>query len=173
MQETQEMQFRSLDQNDPLEEGMATHSNILAWRMPWTVEPGRLQSMGLQRVEHDWSDLAHMHRSLLLKMWSKNLGIHWKCRTQASPQTNWTRICILTRPPLTVGARVRSTALEHCHWYSWPWTSVLAKFQTARGRRLVWLGWKVHPINHCYKGARFTGQKSSSREPLLWTEEVI
>ena len=53
MQETQEMQFRSLDQNDPLEEGMATHSNILAWRMPWTVEPGRLQSMGLQRVEHD------------------------------------------------------------------------------------------------------------------------
>ena len=53
MQETQEMQFRSLDQNDPLEEGMAIHSNILAWRMPWTVEPGRLQSMGLQRVEHD------------------------------------------------------------------------------------------------------------------------
>ena len=37
MQETQEMKFRSLDQDDPLEEGMATHSNILAWRMPWTV----------------------------------------------------------------------------------------------------------------------------------------
>ena len=37
MQETQEMQFRSLDQDDPLEEGMATHSNILAWKMPWTV----------------------------------------------------------------------------------------------------------------------------------------
>ena len=37
MQETQEMQFRSLDQDDPLEEGMAAHSNILAWRMPWTA----------------------------------------------------------------------------------------------------------------------------------------
>ena len=40
-------------QEDPLEEGMATHSNILAWRIPWTEEPGELQSMGLQRVRHD------------------------------------------------------------------------------------------------------------------------
>ena len=38
---------------DPLEEGMATHSSILAWRMPWTEQPGRLQSLGLQRVKHD------------------------------------------------------------------------------------------------------------------------
>ena len=41
-----------------LEKGMATHSSILAWRIPWTEEPGRLQSIGLQRVGHDWSDLA-------------------------------------------------------------------------------------------------------------------
>ena len=40
-------------QYDPLEKGMATHSSILAWRIPWTEEPGRLQSMGLQRVRHD------------------------------------------------------------------------------------------------------------------------
>ena len=39
----------------PLEEGMATHSSILAWRIPWTEEPGRLQSMGSQRVGHDWA----------------------------------------------------------------------------------------------------------------------
>ena len=38
---------------------MATHSSILAWRISWTEEPGRVQSMGLQRVGHDWSDLAH------------------------------------------------------------------------------------------------------------------
>ena len=38
---------------DPLEEGMATHSSILAWRIPWTEEPGRLQSMGLHKVRHD------------------------------------------------------------------------------------------------------------------------
>ena len=45
---------RSLGWEDPLEEGMATHSNILAWRIPWTEEPGVLQSVGLQRVRHAW-----------------------------------------------------------------------------------------------------------------------
>ena len=48
----QETQVRSLGQEDPLEEEMATHSSILAWRIPWTEKPGGLQSMGLQRVEH-------------------------------------------------------------------------------------------------------------------------
>ena len=49
----EETQVQSLGQGDSLERGMATHSNILAWRIPWTEEPGRLQSMGLQRVGHD------------------------------------------------------------------------------------------------------------------------
>ena len=55
MQETQEtqMQLRSLGQEDPLEEGMAIHSIILAWKIPWTEEPGMLQPMGLQNVGHD------------------------------------------------------------------------------------------------------------------------
>ena len=53
MQEIQEMQVQSLGQEDPLEKGMATHSSILAWRIPWTEEPGGLQSIGLQRVGHD------------------------------------------------------------------------------------------------------------------------
>ena len=48
-----ETHVQFLDQEDPLEEGMATHSSILAWRIPWTEEPGRLQSMGLQRIRHD------------------------------------------------------------------------------------------------------------------------
>ena len=48
-------------QEEPLEKGMATHSSILAWRIPWTEEPGRLLSMGSHRVRHDWSDLACMH----------------------------------------------------------------------------------------------------------------
>ena len=53
MQDTQEMQVQSLGQEDPLGEEMATHSSILAWEIPWTEEPGRLQSMGSQRVRHD------------------------------------------------------------------------------------------------------------------------
>ena len=50
------MGVQSLSGEDPLEEGMAAHSSILAWRIPWTEEPGGLQSMGLQRVGHDRSD---------------------------------------------------------------------------------------------------------------------
>ena len=52
---------------DPLEEGMATRSCILAWRIPWTEEPGKLQSMGWQRIRCNWSDLACLH-----VWWSEN-----------------------------------------------------------------------------------------------------
>ena len=57
-QSWRQMQIPSLGQEDPLEEGMATHSSILAWRIPWTEEPGGLQNMWSQRVKHDWIDLA-------------------------------------------------------------------------------------------------------------------
>ena len=53
MQETEETQVQSLGQEDPLEEGMATHSSILAWRIPWTEVPGGLQSIASQRVGHE------------------------------------------------------------------------------------------------------------------------
>ena len=49
----QETPVQFLGQEDPLEEEMATHTSILAWRIPWTEEPGGLQSIGLQRVGHD------------------------------------------------------------------------------------------------------------------------
>ena len=49
----QETQVRSLSRTDPLEKGMATYSSILVWKIPWTEEPGRLQSMGSLRVGHD------------------------------------------------------------------------------------------------------------------------
>ena len=54
-------QVQSLGQGDPLEGGMATHSSILAWRTPWTEEPGGLQSRRSQRVRQDLNDLACMH----------------------------------------------------------------------------------------------------------------
>ena len=59
----QEIQVWSLGQEDPLEMEMATHSSILAWRIPWTEEPGGLQSMGLQRV---WHNLATEHTAQLV-----------------------------------------------------------------------------------------------------------
>ena len=51
----QETRVQSLGQKDPLEKGMAIHSSILAWQIPWTEESGKLQSMGSQRVGHDWA----------------------------------------------------------------------------------------------------------------------
>ena len=47
------MLVQFLDQEDPLEQGMATHSSVLDWKIPWTKEPGGLQSVGLQRIKHD------------------------------------------------------------------------------------------------------------------------
>ena len=59
------MRVQSLGWEDTLEEVMATHFSILAWRVPWTEEPGRLQSMGLQRVGHEGSYLTHTARMLV------------------------------------------------------------------------------------------------------------
>ena len=71
------MQVQTLGQEDALEEGMAPHSSVLAWRIPWAEEPGGLQFTGSQRVGHDCSDLAltpyiyiythtHTHNGILL-----------------------------------------------------------------------------------------------------------
>ena len=62
MQETQQMRIQSLGQEDPLEEETATHSSILAWRIPWTEEPGGLQSTELQ--ESDTTERISVHRFL-------------------------------------------------------------------------------------------------------------
>ena len=53
------LKIKGTNNNLTLEKEMVTHSNILAWRIPWTEEPGGMQSMGLHRVRHDWSNLAH------------------------------------------------------------------------------------------------------------------
>ena len=58
MQETYETWIPSLGQEDPLEESKTTHSSILAWRIPWTEEPGGLRSIGLHRTGQDGSDLV-------------------------------------------------------------------------------------------------------------------
>ena len=60
-----ETQVQSLSQEDPLEKEMATYSSILAWKIPWTEEPGRLQSIGSQRVGHDTTERRHFHFTVL------------------------------------------------------------------------------------------------------------
>ena len=63
----QEMQVRSLGWEDALEESMATHSSILAWRIPWTEEPNGLQSIGCQRVGHNWAHTQAPRRHFSIK----------------------------------------------------------------------------------------------------------
>ena len=65
MQKLQEALVRSQCQENPLEEGMATHSRILAWRIPWTKKPGRLQPMGLHRIRHAAAAAAKSLQSCL------------------------------------------------------------------------------------------------------------
>ena len=59
VQETQEARVRSLGQQDPLEKELAIHSSILAWKIPQTEEPGKLQLKGWQAVRHDWARDIH------------------------------------------------------------------------------------------------------------------
>ena len=69
----QEMWVQSLGQKDPLEKEMATHSSILAWKIPWTEEPGWVQSMRLQRVRHDWATDTHTYTLINVeKMFSRS-----------------------------------------------------------------------------------------------------
>ena len=67
------MWVQSLGPEDPLKEEMATHSSILAWSIPWTEEPVGLQSMELQRIRHDWNDVAWMY-CLFLCVWLSSLS---------------------------------------------------------------------------------------------------
>ena len=66
--------IQSLGQEDPLEKGMATHSSILAWRITQTEEASGLQSIGLQRVRHDWSDSVRFHE-VRVEPWSERAGV--------------------------------------------------------------------------------------------------
>ena len=76
VQETQETWVRSLGWEDPLEEGMATHSSVLSWRIPWTEEPGRLQSMGSQIVGHNWATHTHTRRMMRRLLPAPLIALH-------------------------------------------------------------------------------------------------
>ena len=75
-----------------LEEGMATHSSILTWRIPWTEEPGRLPSIGLQTVRHDWNDLAHSWLTSELHNLGSPLEEYFSITSKTINHQNLTRI---------------------------------------------------------------------------------
>ena len=83
----QETWIRSLGREDPLEKEMATHSSILAWRISWTEEPGRLQFTGSQRVGHDWATSL----SLLLSCIAEGNGNPLQCSCLENPMDGGAR----------------------------------------------------------------------------------
>ena len=91
---------------DPLEEGVATHSSILAWRISWAEEPGGLLSIGSQRVGHDWSDLACMYTYmayLTQKISNKNKLKEKKiCRLMSTYTQFWKQSSLLTSSQISL-----------------------------------------------------------------------
>ena len=101
----QESQVWSLDQEDPLEKRMATHSSILTWRIPWTKRPGRSQLMGSQRVRHDWAaNTFNSNRELVVAV--QSLSRVWLFVTP------WTAACQASLSFTISWSLLRLTSIE-------------------------------------------------------------
>ena len=111
MQETQEMLVQSLSQKDPLKKETAIHSSILAWKILWTEEPGRPQSMWLQIVRHDW---AHTHISCY-QCWVSLIVI------DKTPSINHPEMQPFTKLKLVqnLGPNVSFFKSLYCLWQLW------------------------------------------------------
>ena len=107
--EDKETQVRSLCQDDPLEKGMATHSIILAWRIPWTEDPVRLQSKRL-RVRQDWSDLGCMH-ACISHVWFSVTP--WTAGRQAPLSMGFSRQEYWSRLPCPSPGHLPGPGIEH------------------------------------------------------------
>ena len=125
----------SLGWEDTLEKGRATHSSILAWGIPWTEEPGRLQSMGSQRVGHDFhfhfpplgpAQQIYTHSGSFLRI---QIGCHqftvlypfYKIKIRKLQQCLWER-----NTSLTIYSDFLSWyAYADCWWWSWVWITLL------------------------------------------------
>ena len=127
----QETWVWSLVREDPLEKKMATHSSILAWRIPWTEEPSGLQSMGLQRVGHDWATSLSLFTLTFHTLYSRIIEI------PCSPmQTHFFFNC-----------NVDIQLLSHIRLFATPWT---AAHQASLFFTISWLMSmeSVMPSNH-------------------------
>ena len=108
-----ETQVQSLGRKDPLEKEMVTHSSILAWRIPWTEKPGRLQSMGSQRVGNDWAISLHYNIASI-----SVLSVQFSCSVVSnSLQLHGLQHARLPCPSPTSGACSNSCPSSWwCHW---------------------------------------------------------
>ena len=106
----QETRVRSLGWEDPLEKEMSTHSSILAWKIPWTEELGRLQSMGSQTVRHDWTTSLFTGTKIPQATQYKQLPCHQKRKNPYSIYCGWPFLQDLSKHPTTNAKWPRSDA---------------------------------------------------------------
>ena len=116
MQEMPETQVQSLGQEAPLEEEMATHSSILAWKIPWTEESGRLQSVGSHRVRHDWTT-EHTHMYIYACMLSHFSHVRfcvtlWTVAHQAPLSMEFSRLEYWNRLPFPPAGDLPNPGIE-------------------------------------------------------------
>ena len=143
MQKTHEMGVRSLGWEDPLEEEMATHSSVLAWKVPWTEESGWLQSMGSKDL--DTAELAHISLYISTECMLSHVRLF---------ATSWTVVCQASLPMGFFQARIMEwVAISSSRGSSWPrdWTHVSCVFCIGRWILYHWATWETPSIiNYMY-----------------------
>ena len=100
---------------DLLEKEMATHSSILAWRIPWTEKPGRVQCIGLQRVGHDWATSLSLHSD---RTWKELLSVLQEMWTISGKAVDWTKEPI-SKMPSSFTCMLVIGWLEGCSHLAW------------------------------------------------------
>ena len=127
---------------------MATHSSTLVWRIPWTEEPGGLQSMGLQRVRYNWATNTHTHTHTYLK----NLSYKWHLKIT---NINWIKNCIKCSVKLMNHEsilRATNFSLEENLILEYEWNSTLF-FKNNIAYHLVWrVCFRIYMLNVLYLG---------------------
>ena len=145
----QKMWDQSLGQEDPLEKGMAVHSSLLTWRIPWTEEPSRLQPMGLQRVGHDWAtDTTTTTICFIGSLWGQMshwMGKNFKTHKVLSTFRESLWLCY-SHP--TKAAAVGKTASSSSA--KWPMTGTTVMLSNRHGRRetVSWKSFKQKERKH-------------------------
>ena len=155
-QKVRQAQAQSLSWEDPLEKGMAIHSNVLGWRIPWTEEPGGLQSMGLQRVRHSWvTDHTDTHTTRLqasaCSQWRHLAQIWgWSLGHLASKGPKWMDTCTCSVGGSVVLAgpiqfNLNWTKLTLSSWKTSQQTTFYIGYTLFRGHANLKQPWLVEP----------------------------
>ena len=140
-----ETQVQPLGWEDPLEKGMATHSNILAWRIPWTEEPGGLRSMESQRVGHDWETFTSFPSPL-----SSSWGSVLRKPMQSNKYQNLFIFHIFS-----LNLRYKSTAINGPIIFWREWTIYLSTVDLCCANFCIW--------SHHFMGNRWANSGNSVR----------